>query len=142
MKAKMKQSAKNGRRDEQILLHSLENAIKQDSAAKGGVTVNEDDQISIVHFQSGQMSELYYLSNFLILLVDGTYNLNQLGMPLYCFMVEDGFDGRNVFYAATAEEDSAHLQRIIQSFKVSNPAWSNVHVIVIDKDYRTAGTTN
>ena len=68
MKAKMKQSAKNERRDEQILLHSLENAIKQDSAAKGGVTVNEDDQISIVHFQSGQMS---YLSNFLILLVDG-----------------------------------------------------------------------
>ena len=69
-----------------------------------------------------------------ILLVDGTYNVNQLGLPLYCFMVEDGFgNGRNVFYAATAEEDSAHLQLIIQSFKVSNPAWSNVHVIVIDK---------
>ena len=50
MKAKMKQSAKNGKRDEQILLDSLESALKQDSAAKGGVTVNEDDQISIVHF--------------------------------------------------------------------------------------------
>ena len=44
-------------------------------------------------------------------------------------------NGRNVFYAATAEEDSAHLQRIIQSFKSSNPAWSNVRVIVIDKDF-------
>ena len=40
----MKQSTKNGRRDEQILLDSLENALKQDPAAKGGVTVNEDDQ--------------------------------------------------------------------------------------------------
>ena len=135
MKAKLKQSAKNGRRDEQILLDSLENALKQDSAAKGGVTVNEDDQISIVHFQSGQMSELFVKFPE-ILLVDGTYNVNQLGMPLYCFMVEDGFgNGRNVCYAATAEEDSAHLQQIIQSFKVSNPAWSNVHVIVIDKDF-------
>ena len=48
----------------------------------------------------------------------------------------DGFgNGRNVFYVATAEEDSAHLQRIIQSFKSSNPAWLNVRVIVIDKDF-------
>ena len=39
------------------------------------------------------------------------------------------------FYAATAEEDSAHLQQIIQSFKASNPTWSNVRVIVIDKDF-------
>lgn len=49
-----------------------------------------------------------------ILLVDGTYNVNRLRMPLYCFMVEDGFvNGRNVFYAATAEEDSTYLLKII-----------------------------
>ena len=51
-------------------------------------------------------------------------------------MVEDGFGyGRNVFCAVTAEEDLTHLQQIIQSFKPSNPAWSNVCVIVIDKDF-------
>ena len=51
-------------------------------------------------------------------------------------MIEDGFgNGRNVFYAATSEEDSTHLQRISQSFKASNPSWSNVRVIVIDKDF-------
>ena len=135
MKAKMKIATRNGRRDEQILLDSLESALKQDLSAKGGVTVNEDDQISIVHFQSGLMSDLF-IKFPEILLVDGTYNVNRVGMPLYCFMIEDGFgNGRNVFYAATAEEDSAHLQQIIQSFKASNPTWSNVRVIVIDKDF-------
>ena len=71
MRAKIKQEAKQGRRDEQILLDSLEDALKQDAAAKGGVTVTEDDQVSIVHFQSGQMSELFVKFPD-ILLVDGT----------------------------------------------------------------------
>jgi len=32
-----------------------------------------------------------------ILLVDGTYNVNRARMPLYCFMIEDGFgNGRNI----------------------------------------------
>ena len=40
-----------------------------------------------------------------ILLVDGTYNVNRARMPLYCFMIEDGFgNGSNIFYSATAEE--------------------------------------
>ena len=45
-----------------------------------------------------------------ILFVDCTYNTNKVGMPLTCLMVEDGFGhGRNVFYAATSREDTAHL---------------------------------
>ena len=67
-----------------------------------------------------------------ILLVDGTYN--RARMPLYCFMVEDGFgSGRNVFYSATAEESAMHLLHIIQTFKSFNPSWFNVRVI--DKDF-------
>lgn len=51
-------------------------------------------------------------------------------------MVEDGFGyGRNVFYSATAQEDSQHILQIIQSFKTSNLLWSKVQVIVIDKDF-------
>lgn len=68
-----------------------------------------------------------------ILLVD---NVNRARMPLYCFMVEDGFgNGRNVFYSATAEESSANLLHIIQMFKSFNPSWFNIHVIVIHKDF-------
>ena len=71
-----------------------------------------------------------------ILFVDGTYNVNKLGMPLYCLMVEDGFGhGRNIFYAATAQEDATHLQRIVQLFKEKNEQWNSVRVIIIDKDF-------
>lgn len=59
MMAKMRESTKDRRRDEQILLDSLEKVLKEDVNAKGGVTVNEDNQLSIVHFQSGHMSELF-----------------------------------------------------------------------------------
>ena len=135
MKAKVKEVTKDGRRDEQILLDSLEDALTKDTNAKGGVSVTEDNVVAMVAFQSGQMTELFKKFPE-ILLVDGTYNVNRLGMPLYCFMVEDGFgNGRNVFYAATAEEDSTHLLHIIQSFKAFNPSWSDVRVIIIDKDF-------
>ena len=71
-----------------------------------------------------------------IVFVDGIYNVNKLGMPLYCLMVEDGFGhGYNCFYAATAQEDGAHLQQILQSFKEENDAWKKVRVIIIDKDF-------
>ncbi len=67
-----------------------------------------------------------------ILLIDGTYNVNSQGMPLNCLMAVDGFGrGRVVSYAATTEEGTVHLQKIIQS----NPSWSSVQVIVIDKDF-------
>ncbi len=135
LKAKIKEDAKKGRRDEQILLDSLQDALTKDAKAKGGIAVNEDDELAVLYFQSGHMSDMFEKFSE-ILLIDGTYNVNSLGMPLYCFMVEDGFGyGRNVFYAATAEENAPHLLKIIQSFKASNSSWSQVQVIVIDKDF-------
>ena len=71
-----------------------------------------------------------------VLLVDGTYNVNAIRMPLYCFMAEDGFGkGRVVFYAATCEEDATHLQKMVQMFKESNPNWNSIRIVVIDKDF-------
>ena len=71
-----------------------------------------------------------------VLLMDGTYNVNAIRMPLYCFMTEDGFGkGRVVFYAATCEEDATHLQKMVQMFKESNPNWNSIRIVVIDKDF-------
>ena len=45
--------------------------------------------------------------------MDGTYNVNKAGMPLYSFMVEDGFGhGRVVFYGVVSEE-TAELETVI-----------------------------
>ena len=69
-----------------------------------------------------------------IMFIDGTYNVNGHGMPLYCVMVEDGH-GRVVYYAATTEEDTLHLRKIMQCFKERNPKFSSTQVVVIDKDF-------
>lgn len=89
----------------------------------------DEDTLLVLDHQSGQMSKKFPE----ILFVDGTYNGNKLGMPLYCLMVEDGFGHRrNVFYAATVQEDATHLQKIIQLFKEQNEQWESVGVIIID----------
>jgi len=115
-----------GLRDAQLVLDKLTDALQVDKGARGGVVVDDSDTLAILYYESSHMAKLF--DKFPeILFVDGTYNTNNLGMPLTCLMVEDGFGhGRNVFYAATAQEDATHLQRIVQSFKEQNSAWASV----------------
>ena len=135
LKAKVKEKARHGLQDAQLLLDCLQEALDRDKAARGGLIVNEDHVLELFYFQSGHMRKLF--GKFPeILLVDGTYNVNGQGMPLYCIMAEDGYGhGRVVFFAATTEEDASHLQKIFQSFKDENSAWQSVRVIIVDKDF-------
>ena len=57
--------------------------------------------------------------------IDGTYDVNGHGMPLYCIMVEDGYGhGRAVFYTATTEEDTLHLRKkAIQNLRLHKLLW-------------------
>ena len=97
--------------------------------------MNEEDSLEVLYYRSGLMKQLFHKFPE-ILLVDATYNVNGVAMPLYCLMVEDGFgNGRVVHYAATTAEDTEHLQKIVQSFKDENSAWSDIRVIVVDKDF-------
>ena len=109
--------------------------MRQDKSARGGIVVDEDHTLELLHFQTGHMRKLFE-SFPEILLIDGTYNVNGQGMLLYCLTVEDGYGhGRVVYYAATAEEDALHLQKIMQPFKEENSNWSSVRVIILDKDF-------
>jgi len=78
MKLLLRKAKANGRRDQQILLDNLENALI-DTNAKGGVTVTENNEIATVSFQTGRMSTLFEKFP----LHDGTYNVNRARMPLY-----------------------------------------------------------
>ena len=133
-KTKARERTRGGLKDAQLVLDGLTEALEADSNTCGGVVVDEDDTLLILYYQTSQMRKTFKKFPE-ILFVDGTYNVNKLGMPLYCLMVEDGFGhGRNVFYAATAQEDTTHLQKIVQ-FKEKNEQWESVSVIVIDKDF-------
>ena len=49
---------------------------------------------------------------------------------------EDGYGhGRVVYYAATIEEDTLRLRKMMQCFKESNPKFTSTLVVVIDKDF-------
>ena len=69
-------------------------------------------------------------------MIDGTYNVNASHMPLYSFMIEDGYGhGRTVFYAATTDESAQHLSAIVQAFKQCHPTYGTTKVVIIDKDF-------
>ena len=109
--------------------------MKADSKAAGGVVVDKNDTSTMFFYQSGNIRDM--LSKFPeIMFIDGTYNVNKLGMPLYHPMMEDGFGhGQNIFYAVTAKEDAVHLEKIVELFKSKNADWESVRVIIIDKDF-------
>ena len=99
-----------------------------DPQAADEVVVDDEDNL-FFYYQSGLISELFSTSH-------GTYNVNKAGMPLYSFMVEDGFGHeRVVFYVAISEETAEQLETVVQAFKEGNPASSQIQVIVIDKDF-------
>ena len=135
IRARAKMNQQNGRKDAQIVLDNLAEALSNDSQARGGIVVDDENNLVVLYYQSGFMAEL--LKKFPeIVLVDGTYNVNKAGMPLYSFMVEDGFGhGRVSFYAAVSEERAEFLEVIIRASKDVNPTSDQIQVIVIDKDF-------
>jgi len=110
LKAKVKERTRKGLEEPQALLMTLQDITTEN--AQAGIVVNEDNVLQICYLQTTHMKRLY--SRFPeIMFIDGTYNVNGHGMPLYCIMVEDGYGhGRVVYYAATTEEDTLHLRKI------------------------------
>ena len=82
--------------------------------------MNEENTLEVLYYCSGLMKNLFRKFSE-ILLVHATYNVNGVGMSLYCLMVEDAFGHRRVVrYAVTTEENTEHLQKIVRSFKDEN----------------------
>ena len=134
IRTKLKSAEKNGCNDAQVLVDRLKGELQCDKDARGGIIVNQDDQVSVVYYSS---SHLQLFEKFpKVMMIDGTYNVNRSGMPLYSFMVEDGYGhGRTVFYAATANENTECISAIVKAFKSCNPSHNKVKVIIIDEDF-------
>uniref|UniRef100_A0A1X7UAH2 ZSWIM1/3 RNaseH-like domain-containing protein n=1 Tax=Amphimedon queenslandica TaxID=400682 RepID=A0A1X7UAH2_AMPQE len=95
MKAKLRELSSKGLNDAKLLLQKLNEALEQDSLSRGNVLINEDYTLEVLYFQSGHIRNLYEKFPE-IFLVEGTYNVNGIRMPLYCLLVEDGYaDGQS-----------------------------------------------
>ncbi len=71
-----------------------------------------------------------------VLMVDATYKLNELRIPLYLMIVVDS-NGQSEIVGAflTAIETQEAITKMVQVFKSHNPNWSQTNVIISDKDF-------
>ena len=78
-----------------------------------------------------------------VVLFDATYKLNELRMPLYLMLVIDG-NGQSeiVSLFLTSLEMKAAITDMIKAFKSANSSWSNVGVIITDKDFTERAVFN
>ena len=67
-----------------------------------------------------------------LLLIDATYKLNDLQMPLYVVMVVDGNgESEIVSLWITQFEDKETITELVQEFKKHNEKWSAVQCIIM-----------
>ena len=96
--------------------------------------VDEDSMLKAIYFQTPEMKRVFE-SFPELLLIDATYKLNDLQMPLYVLMVVDG-NGESEIDCLwlTQFEDKETITELVQGFKKSNPNWSLIKCIMSDKD--------
>ena len=90
--------------------------------------------MSGIYFQDKEMKRMYDCFPEL-LFVDATYKLNNLRMPLYVFLIEDG-NGESEIVATwmVVTEDKVSISQMAKIFKNHNPNWGKTKTIMSDKD--------
>lgn len=99
------------------------------------VFTDSENTLTGIMFQDGIMKSVFS-SYPELLLVDATYKLNDLRMPVYLLMSIDGNGhGEIVLVFLTQLETEEALSKMVQAFKKHNPKWKETKVIMSDKDF-------
>ena len=99
------------------------------------IFTSEDQTFSGLFFQDGLMKAAFaaYPEVFMI---DATYKLNELRMPVYLMVVID-CNGQSeivgLFMTVSETEDA--ITKMLQAFKTHNPDWPSTNVVMTDKDF-------
>ena len=90
--------------------------------------------LKAIYFQTSEMRSIF-VSYPELLLIDATYKLNDLNMPLYVLMSVDGNgESEIVSLWLTQFEDKETITELVQEFKKHNSSWSLTQCIMSDKD--------
>ena len=90
--------------------------------------------LKAIYFQTSEM-RCAFASYPELLLIDATYKLNDLNMPLYVLMCVDGNgESEIVCLWLTQFEDKETITELVQEFKKHNSSWSLTQCIMSDKD--------
>ena len=96
---------------------------------------NADNTMTGLFFQDARMRQVFAeYPEFLC--VDVTYKVNDLRMPLYLLIVENG-NGQSEIVGiwVVANETEETIQSMVDIFKEQNPKWSETTTIMTDKDF-------
>ena len=94
------------------------------------VFTDSDNTLMGIMFQNGIMKTVFSAYPEL-LLVDATYKLNDLWMPVYLLMSIDGNgQGEIILVFLTQLETEAMLSKMVQAFKLHNPKWKETRVMI------------
>ena len=126
------------RSKQDINKNNLEDVIQHLKNQPGSTTeviIDKDDNFKGIFYQDKYMHNLFEKFPEMIL-VDATYKLLDLRMPVYLLMCIDG-DGLSEIVAmfTLAEETKDVIQATVEIFKKHNPSWSQTKVIMSDKDF-------
>ena len=71
-----------------------------------------------------------------LIIVDATYKLNELRMPLYLILIVDG-NGQSeiVGLYLTSLETREAISEMVRWFKIHNSPWKSTRVFLTDKDF-------
>lgn len=98
------------------------------------IAKDELDVLQCVTFCTEQQQHLAEVYSSVILL-DGTYRINKLRMPLFTLAVVDcDGHGQPIAHALVAREDSAHIQTFLNTAKTWFPAIEEA-IFIVDKDH-------
>ena len=59
LKTKVRERTRKGMEDAQLVVDHLQEALSQDKSAQGGIVVDEDHNLELLHFQTGHMRKLF-----------------------------------------------------------------------------------
>ena len=113
----------------------LEDYTRRNPNTDVRVLVNDDDVVNMIFMQTESMKECF--SKFPeVLLLDGTYSINNCGMPLYAFLAEDGNGhGQIVGLFLLARENAVDIKSMVEIFASANPTVADTKTVVVDKDF-------
>ena len=120
---------------EESIIVLLNKFVQMDASNVTCVVLDDDEKnIEILFLQSRKQCDWFNKFPELIIL-DGTYKINNAGMALYDILVEDGFGSSYVVaYCFVVQEAKVYLVNFLQIFKKYNPRWKYVKVTLTDND--------
>ena len=122
-------------------LTSLQRAVNELSKTNGAYvklhTENKsgNQELTGLFFQDERIRQVFAeYPEFLC--VDATYKVNDLRMPLYLLIAENG-NGQSeiVGVLVVANESEETIQAMVDIFKDQNPKWTDVKTVMTDKDF-------